>query len=96
MHLNDSVPPPCRWRERAGYPCIRIPSILLAGDNRTLNAFAECRRVTGDGCSPLHFHSMPGGSRDICQKQSTDGGKTVLPNHRTAPTTNSLLNIRTH
>jgi hypothetical protein len=24
-----------------GYPCIRIPSILLAGDNRTLLAFAE-------------------------------------------------------
>lgn len=26
-----------------GYPCIRIPSILLAGDNTTLFAFAEVR-----------------------------------------------------
>jgi hypothetical protein len=28
-----------------GYPCIRIPSILLAGDNTTLFAFAEVRRA---------------------------------------------------
>lgn len=61
-----------------GYPCIRIPSIALAGDNQTLNAFAECRRRTGDGCEPLDpVKPSPGASRDICQKQSSDGGKTV-------------------
>jgi hypothetical protein len=61
-----------------GYPCIRIPSIALAGDGTTLNAFAECRRHTGDGCEPLHPVSpTPGAARDICQKQSVDGGQTV-------------------
>ena len=27
-----------------GYPCIRIPSILIGGDNKTLLAFAEVKR----------------------------------------------------
>eukprot|EP00041_Stephanoeca_diplocostata_P035691 m.1268133 g.1268133 ORF g.1268133 m.1268133 type:complete len:454 (-) comp24744_c0_seq13:7009-8370(-) len=61
-----------------GYPCIRIPSIALSGDGRTLNAFAECRNWTGDGCEPRvlppKWHSST--NRDICQKQSFDGGKT--------------------
>jgi hypothetical protein len=66
-----------------GYPCIRIPSVSLSGDNMTLNAFAECRNFTGDGCSPKYLLSVPGvqstwtdfrsGNRDICQKQSMDG-----------------------
>jgi hypothetical protein len=61
-----------------GYPCIRIPSIALAGDNQTLNAFAECRNSTGDGCYPttLPPHAIINNNRDICQKRSTDGGKT--------------------
>ena len=57
-----------------GYVCIRIPSITLAGDNKTLLAFAECRTFVGDGCEPLHpnatTHSK--NARDICQKSSTD------------------------
>jgi hypothetical protein len=55
-----------------GYPCIRIPSVALAGDNKTLNAFAECRNYTGDGCFPLHVPpTREGLVKDICQKQST-------------------------
>lgn len=63
----------------SGYPCIRIPSIALAGDNKSLNAFAECRFFTGDGCAPLHPPPgyKPGSKRrDICQKRSTDSGRT--------------------
>lgn len=73
-----------------GYPCIRIPSILLHADNRTLNAFAECRNFTGDGCDPLDTFLDPlvvsdaagygrDSNRDLCQRQSIDGGKTWLP-----------------
>ncbi|EDQ86314.1 uncharacterized protein MONBRDRAFT_28502 [Monosiga brevicollis MX1] len=56
-----------------GYPCIRIPSILLAGDNRTLLAFAECRNWTGDGCEPQGFedaryNSTSNANRDLCMK----------------------------
>eukprot|EP00039_Didymoeca_costata_P016781 m.305295 g.305295 ORF g.305295 m.305295 type:complete len:452 (-) comp16448_c0_seq1:64-1419(-) len=63
----------------AGYPCLRIPSIIQSGN--ILNAFAECRNFTGDGCLPKtlppgwHFNT----NRDICQKQSLDGGKTWGP-----------------
>ena len=64
-----------------GYPCIRIPSIILAGDNSTMLAFAECRTMTGDGCLPLHVahnasHKNP---RDLCQKRSSDSGRTWSP-----------------
>lgn len=62
-----------------GYPCIRIPSVALSGDNITLNAFAECRNYTGDGCFPLRVPSSAEGAvKDICQKQSTDSGKVRL------------------
>ena len=75
-----------------GYPCIRIPSIALAGDGTTLNAFAECRTTTGDGCNPLQVRRAPNPdpaahnsnrtpNRDICQKQSHDGGATWGPLH---------------
>ena len=43
LHLQVFVP------GEAGYPCIRIPSLVLAGDGKTLNALAECRNFTGDG-----------------------------------------------
>jgi sialidase-1 len=60
-----------------GYPCIRIPSVALAGDNVTLNAFAECRNFTGDGCFPLHPPHTPNALyKDLCQKQSTDAGRS--------------------
>ena len=38
----------------AGIPCIRIPSIIMAGEDAAapLLAFAECRYGTGDGCEP--------------------------------------------
>eukprot|EP00730_Choanoeca_flexa_P017280 TRINITY_DN8301_c0_g1_i4.p1 TRINITY_DN8301_c0_g1~~TRINITY_DN8301_c0_g1_i4.p1 ORF type:complete len:443 (+),score=45.00 TRINITY_DN8301_c0_g1_i4:37-1365(+) len=63
-----------------GYPCIRIPSIVLAG-NSTLIAMAECRNWTGDGCNPRGFegdkYSVERNSnRDLCIKTSQDGGKT--------------------
>ena len=60
----------------SGYPAIRIPTAVLSG--RIINAFAECRNFTGDGCNPNVF--PPGvvlvDSSDICQKQSHDGGRT--------------------
>ncbi len=61
-----------------GYVCIRIPSIALAGDNKTLLAFAECRTSAGDGCEPLHPNATAHSKnpRDICQKSSTDSGQT--------------------
>eukprot|EP00038_Savillea_parva_P011514 m.198036 g.198036 ORF g.198036 m.198036 type:complete len:464 (-) comp20324_c0_seq1:39-1430(-) len=62
-----------------GYPCIRIPSISLAGDNMTLNAFAECRNWTGDGCYPTSGPPSQGENRDICMKSSVDAGKTWSP-----------------
>eukprot|EP01062_Namystynia_karyoxenos_P053889 TRINITY_DN438_c0_g1_i2.p1 TRINITY_DN438_c0_g1~~TRINITY_DN438_c0_g1_i2.p1 ORF type:complete len:465 (+),score=152.89 TRINITY_DN438_c0_g1_i2:122-1516(+) len=55
------------------YPCIRIPSILLAG-GKVLLAFAECRRTLGDGCNPDGGHNLPGARRDVCMKSSTNGG----------------------
>eukprot|EP01065_Artemidia_motanka_P022821 TRINITY_DN2700_c0_g1_i2.p2 TRINITY_DN2700_c0_g1~~TRINITY_DN2700_c0_g1_i2.p2 ORF type:complete len:456 (+),score=138.13 TRINITY_DN2700_c0_g1_i2:65-1432(+) len=57
------------------YPCIRIPSILLAGDKRLL-AFAECRRTIGDGCLPKGGTDAPGAHRDLCMKKSDNGGET--------------------
>lgn len=65
-----------------GYPCIRIPSVALAGDNKSLNAFAECRFFTGDGCEPVRLPPgyKPGSKRrDICQKRSTDAGLSWTP-----------------
>eukprot|EP00054_Salpingoeca_dolichothecata_P015800 m.91606 g.91606 ORF g.91606 m.91606 type:complete len:447 (-) comp21663_c0_seq5:367-1707(-) len=64
-----------------GYPCIRIPAILLAGDNKTLLAYAECRNWTGDGCEPSKFNIAPtdNSNKDLCQKISVDGGKTWGP-----------------
>lgn len=34
-----------------GYPCIRIPALLLVGGS-TLLAFGEARNFSGDGCNP--------------------------------------------
>lgn len=55
-----------------GWPCTRIPSIVLAG-NATLLAFAECRVHTGDGCVPEHpiAATQP---KCVCMKRSLDGG----------------------
>lgn len=88
-HLPE--PPPARplgnlsavnvfWRTESAvtgeyYPCIRIPSVLLAGE-KVLLAFAECRRTIGDGCEPKGAENVPGASRDICMKSSSDGGST--------------------
>ena len=55
-----------------GWPCTRIPSVVLAG-NDTLLAFAECRDRTGDGCVPEHpiAAAQP---KCVCMKRSLDGG----------------------
>eukprot|EP00051_Salpingoeca_urceolata_P005891 m.78442 g.78442 ORF g.78442 m.78442 type:complete len:467 (-) comp14586_c0_seq2:288-1688(-) len=68
-----------------GYPCIRIPSIILIED--TLLAFAECRNFTGDGCYPHGALGAKGSTRevegnanrDLCMKTSTDAGNTWGP-----------------
>lgn len=60
-----------------GYPCIRIPSLLLVG-NKVLLAFAECRNFTGDGCRPAaaSLSDTRNMNRDLCMKSSSDGGRT--------------------
>lgn len=73
-----------------GYPCIRIPSLLLV--KNVLLAFAECRNWTGDGCAPVHtitdlnmlvedvgeqgLKPQRSTNRDLCMKRSDDGGAT--------------------
>lgn len=47
----------------AGYPCIRIPSMVLAPDDSTLIAYAECRNWTGDGCEPHHLRACASRAR---------------------------------
>ena len=62
-----------------GYPCIRIPSVINAGKQGSLIAFAECRYVTGDGCYPASLPlATPDGNvtHDICSKRSSDNGAT--------------------
>ena len=60
-----------------GYPCIRIPAIVMSEDKKTLFAFAECRSTIGDGCDPEFVEVSPNKfNRDICTKTSTDNGKT--------------------
>ena len=69
------------WRgQRASsgdvYPCIRIPSLMQAGDG-VLLAFAECRMRTGDGCFPPNITMA--GRRDVCMRRSTDNGVSWGP-----------------
>jgi hypothetical protein len=58
-----------------GWPCTRIPSIVLAANGTSLLAFAECRDRTGDGCIPDHpiKATQP---TCVCMKRSFDGGKS--------------------
>ena len=76
------------WRgqeasDGAVYPCIRIPSLLQAGDG-VLLAFAECRMRTSDGCFLPNITMA--GRRDVCMRRSLDGGASwgvltvVVPN----------------
>lgn len=69
------------WRGQSAsdgtvYPCVRIPSLLLAGGGALL-AFAECRLVTGDGCNPVNVTMNV--RRDVCMRRSTDAGQTWGP-----------------
>ena len=59
------------------YPCIRIPAIARIPTSGRLVAFAECRRVVGDGCNPTNATTPTAGARrDLCMKYSDDQGKT--------------------
>lgn len=74
-----------------GYPCIRVPSVLLANET-TLVAFAEARTWQGDGCHPTSFPPAPPAIKpprgagfawcigvDIAMKTSRDSGKSWSP-----------------
>ena len=75
----------------AGYPCIRIPSVLLVGDEALL-AFAEARKWTGDGCYPHgEYPRTPNRETDIAMKRSVDGGRswsnlTIIETNGAQPT----------
>ena len=63
----------------AGYPCHRIPSIVVA--QNVLLAFSEARMWRNDGCYPHAAKNLPDESAsnrrtDIGLKRSTDGGMT--------------------
>lgn len=61
-----------------GYPCHRIPSVLLVSDGELL-AFAEARLWTGDGCyahGNYPSYDDPNRRTDIAMKRSVDGGAT--------------------
>eukprot|EP01084_Bolivina_argentea_P221130 374610_1 len=64
-----------------GYPCIRIPAIAST-PNGDLIALAECRGFKGDGCEPQLYTGIfkdnlqDSTQRWVCQKRSTDNGKT--------------------
>ena len=91
-----------------GYACIRIPSIVHTegvanhdGSSRStgiLVAFAECRRHTGDGCTPTNTsantgtpatlsQTPPAPAIDICAKRSTDQGAYLYVNRFIVNTT---------
>ena len=53
-----------------GWPCTRIPSVVLAGGG-VLVAFAECRARVGDGCQP----------KAVIKKPWNKGGKVLLLGH---------------
>ena len=57
-----------------GWPCTRIPSIILTGGD-TLLAFAECRDRTGDGCVPEKplTQTQPA---CVCMKRSRTNGSS--------------------
>eukprot|EP01052_Picozoa_sp_SAG31_P024716 SAG31_NODE_2121_length_6404_cov_17.936875_5_plen_194_part_00 len=59
---------------QGGWPCTRIPSIILAGSDALL-AFAECRDRTGDGCVPAEpiRATRP---KCVCMKRSATNGST--------------------
>ena len=68
-HDSSSVPV-FRFGE-GGWPCTRIPSVVLT--NTTLLAFAECRPRTGDGCLPV-APIQPTRGTCVCMKRSTNSG----------------------
>jgi sialidase-1 len=61
------------------WPCTRIPSVILAGENNgqeaALLAFAECRDRVGDGCVPEN-PIVPTAPACVCMKRSTTNGST--------------------
>eukprot|EP01060_Flectonema_neradi_P038791 TRINITY_DN8261_c0_g1_i1.p1 TRINITY_DN8261_c0_g1~~TRINITY_DN8261_c0_g1_i1.p1 ORF type:complete len:446 (+),score=63.63 TRINITY_DN8261_c0_g1_i1:57-1340(+) len=63
----------------AGYPCIRIPSLVQIEPTNRLIALAECRNSTGDGCyptTPTGVVVSENSNRDLCVKYSDDEGQT--------------------
>jgi len=75
----------------AGFPCWRVPAVVLAPPTGLLFAFAEARNGSGgDGCIPhtpaglacltnastMHHCNMNPGPRSLALKTSSDAGKT--------------------
>lgn len=78
--------------KRGWWPCYRIPS-LIAANNGTMLAFAECRSATYDDCFPDGVKSHQVYNRSICMRRSTDAGRswaeivtlTPVGDHATQP-----------
>lgn len=64
-----------------GFPCWRVPAVVLATSTGRLFAFAEARNYSGDGCEPAGLKpnaSHPNeGPRSLALKTSTDSGLSV-------------------
>jgi hypothetical protein len=69
-----------------GFPCWRVPSLVLAESSGVLFAFAEARNYSGDNCYPktadglacYHHSASPSchGPRSLALKTSRNGGAT--------------------
>eukprot|EP01047_Picozoa_sp_COSAG01_P018073 COSAG01_NODE_971_length_12373_cov_114.625957_5_plen_820_part_00 len=63
-----------------GFPCWRVPAVVMAESTGRLFAFAEARNYSGDGCEPDGLKpnaSHPNeGPRSLALKTSTDSGRS--------------------
>ena len=61
-----------------GFPCWRVPAVVMAASSGRLFAFAEARNYSGDGCEPDGLKSNMShpneGPRSLALKTSTDSG----------------------
>jgi hypothetical protein len=81
LKTDDIVPPMIDIfvHGDGGFPCWRVPAVVLATSTGRLFAFAEARNYSGDGCEPVGLKpnaSHPNeGPRSLALRTSTNSGK---------------------